>query len=113
MLIYAFLLILLLRPGWGLWGVFSIVAAVLFLLAGMGAGHPPEIAAVGALIEGAVFCGLGALIVFLRLKFGKGGGSKQDKDIDAELVRIRAEAAAREAQQPPPPPQQPPPQIDA
>lgn len=101
MLIYGFLLILLLRPSWGLWGLFSISAAVLFVLSGLFAGLDPIVTAVGAAIQGAVFCGLGALIVFLRLKFGKGGTSKQDKDVDAELARIRAEAAAREAQQPP------------
>jgi hypothetical protein len=105
MLIYAFLLILLLRPSWGLWGLFSIVAAVLFVLAGMGAGFEAQVALIGAVIQGAVFCGLGALIVFLRLKFGKGGNSRQDKEVDAELARIRAEAAAREAQQQQPPQQ--------
>ncbi len=101
MLIYAFLLILLLRPSWGLWGVFSIIAAVLFVLSAIGANIAPEVALVGAFIEGVVFCGLGALIVFLRLRFGKGGNAKQDKEIDAELARIRAEAAARDSQQPP------------
>ena len=100
MLIYAFLLILLLRPSWGLWGLFSIVAAVLFALGGMGAGLPPEVAAIGALTEGTIFCGLGALIVFLRLRFGKGSSSRQDKEVDAELARIRAEAAARDGEPP-------------
>lgn len=105
MLIYAFLLILLLRPSWGLWGLFSIAAAVLFVLSAMNAGLPPEAAAVGALIQGTIFCGLGAAIVGIRLAFKK-GRSRQDKEVDAELERIRAEAAAREAQQQ----QQPPPQ---
>lgn len=101
MLIYGFLLILLLRPSWGLWGMFSIAAAVLFVAAGLFAGYDPVTTAIGAVIQGVIFCGLGALIVFLRLKFGKGGSSRQDKDVDAELARIRAEAAARENQQPP------------
>ncbi len=99
MIIYAFLLILLLRPSWGLWGVFSIIGAVLFLIAGIGAGLPPMVAALNAAIEGAIFCGLGALIVWLRLMFSK-GKSRQDKEVDAELARIRAEAAARENQPP-------------
>lgn len=101
MLIYAFLLILLLRPSWGLWGVFCIVAAVLFAIAGFAAGHDPITVTIGVLIEGTIFCGLGALIVFLRLKFGK-SNARQDKEIDAELARIRAEAATRDNQQQPP-----------
>lgn len=103
MIIYAFLLILLLRPSWGLWGLFSVVGAALFLVAGFAAGLPPAFAAINALIQGAIFCGLGAIIVFLRLKFGKGGNSRQDKEVDAELARIRAEASARENQNPPSP----------
>lgn len=102
MLVYAFLLILLLRPSWGLWGLFSIVAAVLGVWAGFSAGLDPVTTTVGALIQGVIFCALGALIVFLRLKFGKGGSSKQDKEVDAELARIRAEAARRENQPQPP-----------
>lgn len=105
MLIYAFLLILLLRPSWGLWGLFSIVAAVLFAAGGLFGGLDPISTAVITLFNGAIFCALGALIVFLRLKFGKGGKSRQDREVDAELVRIRAEAAAREAQQQTPPQQ--------
>ncbi len=102
MLVYAFLLILLLRPSWGLWGLFSILAGALAVWAGFSAGLDPMTTAIGAIIQGAIFCALGALIVFLRLKFGKGGSSKQDKEVDAELARIRAEAAARENQQQPP-----------
>ncbi|MBY0563028.1 MAG: hypothetical protein K2P58_02480 [Hyphomonadaceae bacterium] len=78
MLIYAFLLILLLRPSWGLWGLFSIIAAALFVIAGFGAGAPPMAAVVGALVEGTIFCGLGALIVFLRLKFARGASHEQN-----------------------------------
>lgn len=106
MLVYAFLLILLLRPSWGLWGLFSVVAAALGVWAGFSAGYDPITTAVAAFIQGVIFCGLGALIVFLRLRFrkGKGNNSTQDKEIDAELARIRAEAAAREAQQQRPPP---------
>jgi hypothetical protein len=100
MLVYAFLLILLLRPSWGLWGLFSIVAAALGVWAGFAAGYDPMTTAIGALVQGVIFCGLGALIVFLRLRFGK-GRSRDDKEVDAELARIRAEAAAREN----PPPQ--------
>jgi len=99
MLVYALLLILLLRPSWGLWGFFSIVAASLGLWAGFSAHLEPIVAATAAFMQGAIFCALGALIVFLRLRFGKGGRSRQDKDIDAELARMRAEAAAREGQQ--------------
>ncbi len=95
MLVYAFLIILLLRPSWGLWGLFSIVALALGVWAGFNAGLDPITTAVAAGIQGVIFCALGALIVFLRLKFGK-GRSRQDKDVDAELARIRAEAAARE-----------------
>lgn len=100
MLVYAFLLILLLRPSWGLWGLFSIVAAALGVWAGFSAGYDPVTTAIAALTQGVIFCALGALIVFLRLKFGKGGASRQDKEVDAELARIRAEAAAREGQPP-------------
>lgn len=100
MLVYAFLLILLLRPSWGLWGLFSIVAAALGVWAGFNAGMDSTTTIVAALIQGVIFCGLGALIVFLRLHFSK-GRSRQDKDVDAELARIRAEAAARESQPPP------------
>jgi hypothetical protein len=102
MIIYAFLLILLLRPSWGLWGLFSIAAAVLFVVAGFVAGFDPVTSVLGGSIQGVIFCGLGALIVFLRLKLGKGGNSRQDKEVDAELARIRAQGAARETQQPPP-----------
>ncbi|GAM97697.1 hypothetical protein U91I_01324 [alpha proteobacterium U9-1i] len=101
MIVYAFLLILLLRPNWGLWGVFSIVAVALGVWAGLGAGYDAVTTAIAAVTQGVIFCALGALIVFLRLKFGKGGKSKQDKEVDAELARIRAEAAARENQPPP------------
>ena len=94
MLVYAFLLILLLRPSWGLWGLFSILAVCLFVAAGFFAGFDPVSTVIGAGIQGVIFCGLGALIVFLRLKFS-GGNSRKDKEVDAELARIRAEAAAR------------------
>jgi len=99
MLVYAFLLILLLRPSWGLWGLFSIAATALFAVGGISTGYDPVSVVIAVAIQGVIFCGLGALIVFLRLKFGKGGRSRQDKEIDAELVRIRAETAAREVQQ--------------
>jgi hypothetical protein len=101
MVIYGFLLILLLRPSWGLWGLFSIAAAVLFAVGGIFAGYDPVSVAIATIIQGVIFCGLGALIVFLRLKFGKGGSSRKDKEIDAELARIRAEAATRDSSQTP------------
>jgi len=100
MLIYAFLVILLLRPSWGLWGAFSVIGAVLAFAAAASQGLTPTEAAFVALIQGVIFCGLGALIVFLRLKFGK-GRSRQDNEVDAELARIRTEAAARENEPPP------------
>lgn len=100
MLVYAFLLILLLRPSWGLWGLFSIVALALGVWAGFSAGYDAISTATTSFMQGVIFCGLGALIVFLRLTFGK-GNAKQDKEIDAELARIRTEAAARENQPPP------------
>ena len=103
MLVYAFVLILLLRPSWGLWGLFSIIAVALGVWAGFSAGLDPVTTAVAAFTQGVIFCALGALIVFLRLKFGKGGSSKQDKEIDAELARIRAESAARDQDQAPQP----------
>jgi hypothetical protein len=97
MVIYGFLLILLLRPSWALWGFFSIAAAIIFFLAGMGSGLDATNTALLAGVEGVIFSGLGALIVFLRLKFKKGSSNK-DKEIDAELARICAEASARESQ---------------
>ena len=100
MLIYAFLLILLLRPSWGLWGLFSILAAVGFVLSGMSQGLTPDMVMIVAIIEGAIFCGLGALIVFVRLKFVK-GKSSNEKEADAEFARI-PRRSRRAHNQPPP-----------
>jgi len=94
MLLYGFLLILLLRPSWGLWGLFSIVLPILFLLVFMAGGYDLSVSAIGALVQGAIFSALAAVIVGLRLWL-RSRKSRQDKNVDAELERFRAEAAAR------------------
>ena len=92
MLIYGFLLVLLLRPNWGLLGFFTLVATALPVVFGLRGGLDLETIVVYGVTQGAIFGVLGTIIVFLRLKFGK-GKSKQDGEIDAELARMRAESA--------------------
>lgn len=103
MLIYAFLLIVLLRPSWGLLGFFTLVCAVLWAISGvMSLGMSSEgllATAIIVVINTLIFYAIGALIVFLRLRFGK-GGKGDDKKLDKEMEKIRAEIAARDNQRP-------------
>jgi hypothetical protein len=106
MLLYAFLLILLFRPSYGLLGWFAVAFAFLFI--GMSAltlnlSDPLAWNALGeivgtALLNVLIFTVIGALIVMIR---GDKSKSRSDKNLDKEMERIRAEIAAREGQQPP------------
>ncbi len=93
------------RPSWGFLTFFAlcitILAAIfnLFWGASEGALGNPVIlmaVAIAAGIDFAVFFAVGAIIVLLRGARKDGGKSPSEKEIDAELARIRAEAAARE-----------------
>ncbi|MGD9814651.1 MAG: hypothetical protein AB7Q23_14270 [Hyphomonadaceae bacterium] len=101
------------RPSWGFLiffglciGVLSLVISV-FMLGGMGIFElvplSEIIVALGTdfLLNVGVFVVIGAIIVVVR------GGKLEkrapsDREIDAELARIRAEAAAREGRPQPP-----------
>ncbi|MBY0566455.1 MAG: hypothetical protein K2P70_04045 [Hyphomonadaceae bacterium] len=108
MLLYAFLLILLFRPSYGLLGWFSAAFAVLFV--GMSAlalnfSDPLVWNSLGeivgtALINVVIFSVIGALIVMVR---GDKSKSRSSKKLDKEMEQIRADIAAREGQQQPPP----------
>lgn len=105
------LVMLWFRPSWGFLGIFALGLAVLralisyFAVSALPdfAGQPLLIAfaiAVDVAINVGIFAVLGAIVVAIR--GGKIERNPSEKEIDAELARFRAEAAARD-QQPPPP----------
>lgn len=105
MLLYAFLLILLIRPSYGLLTWFAVAFAALYV--GFGAfslnfSDPMVWNALGeivgvALINVVIFVLIGAIIVMIR---GDKSGARSGKKLDKEMERIRAEIAARDGQPP-------------
>lgn len=92
--------VLLFQPRWVF--MFAFACAILFFsLPIVGAPNVEPIAAVVVIfINVAIFVVVAGPIVAIR-KWLASRKTKTDNDVDAELARIRAEAAAREAQQPP------------
>ena len=90
-------LVLLFQPRWVF--MFAFTAAILALSAPMlFAATDQQTLFVGIalwLFNAAIFVALAGPIVAIR-KWLQSRASKSDKDVDAELARIRAEAAARE-----------------
>jgi hypothetical protein len=96
MLIYAFLLILILRPNWGLLGFFTLVASVLWALFGYGAlnGDIPVLI-VGVAIQAAIFFVIGAVIVGVR-KWMQGRKSGDERRAEALVALARADAGTQD-----------------
>jgi hypothetical protein len=95
--------ILLFQPRWVF--LFAFTAAIIALSSPLMFSATDQegliVAAIMVFANGAVFMAIGGPIVALR-KWLQSRKSKSDKDVDAELVRIRAEAAAREGAVTPP-----------
>ena len=93
------------RPSWGFLTFFALCVTILstvfnlFWGASQGAlGDPVMLMAlaIAAALEFAIFFVVGAVIVLLRGAKKDGGKAPSEKEIDAELARVRAEAAARD-----------------
>jgi len=97
MLIYAFLLILLFRPSWGLLGWFTAIAIVLWTVAAAlqrSMDMLPE--SLGEACGHALFFYLiGALIITVRTAFNS-GPSAEEKRAERMVARARAEAAKQQ-----------------
>lgn len=89
--------ILMIRPSWVFLFAFTAAVVVLAFPALLSAATDPVLVVVASLINGGVFFLVGGLIVALRLWL-RSRASKKDKELDAELARIRVEAAAKESQ---------------
>jgi len=106
------LIMLWFRPSWGFLGIFACGIGILSALIGyLGVANSPEAAgqpfpvllaatAIGVAIDVGLFSILGAIVVAIR--GGKIEKRVSDKEIDAELARVRAEIAAREGRETPP-----------
>lgn len=86
---------LLVRPSWVLLFAFTAAIIVLAAIGVFSQTSDPIVVVPAALISGAVFMVGGGPLVAIRLWL-RSRATRQDKDVDAELARIRAEAAARE-----------------
>lgn len=97
MLIYAFLLILLFRPSWGLLGWFTAIAVVLWTIAAQ-VQRPADMWA-GSLGEACghalLFYLIGALVITVRSAFNR-GPSAEEKRAERLVARARAEAAKQQ-----------------
>ncbi|MEZ6022238.1 MAG: hypothetical protein R3C16_02220 [Hyphomonadaceae bacterium] len=93
--------ILLFQPRWVF--LFAFAAAIMALSSPIlfQPDSDPRFGAILMFLNAAIFMAVGGPIVAIRLWL-RSRKSRTDKDIDAELARIRAEAAAREGGQPPP-----------
>jgi hypothetical protein len=87
--------ILMIRPSWVFLFAFTAAVMVLNLIGVLGMSTDPVVVVPAVLIAGAIFMIVGGPIVAIRLWI-RSRGAKKDKDLDAELARIRPEAAARE-----------------
>lgn len=89
--------ILLFQPRWVF--LFAFTAAIIALSSPLMFSATDQeglvVAGIMVFVNGAVFMLIGGPIVAIR-KWLQSRKSKSDKDVDAELARIRAEAAARE-----------------
>src|SRR5262245_59618923 len=97
MLIYAFLLILLLRPSWGLLGWFTVIAVILWVFVAQ--LHRPIDLIWNSLGEAAghavIFYLVGALVIAVRASFCR-GPSDEEKRAERLVARARAEAAKQQ-----------------
>ena len=94
------------RPAWWFWSGFSLCYAALtgFIYYVRAANDPQSAdlpmevvllaAAIDTVVGVAIFAAVGAIIVVVRTRRAKPG--RKEAEIDAELARMRAEAAARE-----------------
>ena len=102
MIFYGFLLVLLVRPSFGLLNWFTLIFSILYAAARALTFAPPVWESAGRIAgetagNALIFYLVGAIIVTVR---GDKSKQRSDKQLDKEMERIRAEIAARDAQPP-------------
>jgi len=87
--------ILMIRPSWVF--LFAFTAAIVVLAAPtlLATAPDPIFVVVASLVNGGIFFLVGGLIVAVRLWL-RSQNSKKDSEVDAELARMRAEAAEQQ-----------------